>query len=198
MKKFNHKGFTMVEFLLVVIAFCLVVGVGYYIYNSNHNKNSQSSISNTSSTNSSKSTATSTSKQYLNVKELGIKFELTSKLKNAYYAKVGNYYYLSVHDFDSNPELIGCSVNSANNTLGILAISVGKVGENNGTPGGDAWTQATLDASGMKKVGDSYYGFQSSNAPCFDPTGANSQTNAQTVSDFKHAFIEQQSTITKL
>jgi hypothetical protein len=198
MKKLHQKGFTLIEALLIIIALCLIVGVGYYIYNSNHNKNATTASSSSSTAHPSTTPAPS-AKKYLEVKELGIKFVLTDKLKNAYYGKVGNYFYLSVHDFDSNSELKGCSVNSTAGDLGILGINVGKVGEpDSGTAAGEVWTQATIDASGMTKVGDSYYGFQSGNAPCYDPTAADAQMNGQTVSEFKQAFITQQSTITKL
>lgn len=82
MKRLNHKGFTLVEGLLTVIALCLVVGVGFYVFNANSDS-AKSNIA-TSQTKS-KSEAKATPKMFLEIKEMGIKIPLTSSISDATY-----------------------------------------------------------------------------------------------------------------
>ncbi|HSW85669.1 MAG TPA: hypothetical protein VLF79_03625 [Candidatus Saccharimonadales bacterium] len=72
--KINHKGFTIIEGLLLLVALTLIAFVGFYVYNANQNTNkviSQSPENITKTTNSQK---------FLTIKELGIKIPLSSKL----------------------------------------------------------------------------------------------------------------------
>lgn len=194
MKKMGQKGFTLIEGFLLVIAITLVVGVGYYVLNA-----SKQADNNLTSTPAANSTKTKPAKKYLEIPELGVKFELTDKLKNAYYAKVGDYYYFSVHDFENNSTLADCVVGGSNGGLGILALNPGKLGEpNKGTAAETPWTQEALDKSGYKKVGDTYYGFVGGNGPCIDVNAADADEAANTVGSFKKAFIDQESTFQKL
>lgn len=89
MRKLSNQGFTLVEGLLIVIALSLVVGVGYYVYNANQDKKDTSEASqNVQTEMKSKEQA----KKYLEIKELGIKFE-NSKVPGAYY---------KIESFDDN------------------------------------------------------------------------------------------------
>src|SRR5688572_16555420 len=45
MKKFNQKGFSVVEGLLIVVAIAIIGGAGFYVYNAN--KNTNQSLDNT-------------------------------------------------------------------------------------------------------------------------------------------------------
>lgn len=194
--KLNQKGFGAIEVLLTVIALTLIAGVGFYVYNANKEKKTDTSAQTQQSTTPKPAENT---KKYLEVKELGIKFELNDKLKNAYYAKVGDFYYLSVRDFDNNPRLSGCAAGGPNNSLGVMAIVEGKVGEKNTSIAAETnWTQTELDRSAMKKVGDAYYGFMRGNGPCYDPTGENGDSDGAIVDETIKAFVKQQETITKL
>jgi hypothetical protein len=84
MQKIGQKGFTLVEGLLVVIALCLVGGVGYYVYNSSQNKNSDKSSTSASETTQSKTTPSE--KKYLEISELGIKVPLSNELADMKYS----------------------------------------------------------------------------------------------------------------
>ncbi len=83
MKKLEQKGFTLVEGLLIVIALGIIVGVGFYIYNSQNEKTETPAIK----SNQNKSNDAD-KKDYLVVKELGLRFDKTD-LPGAYY-KLGN------------------------------------------------------------------------------------------------------------
>lgn len=196
MKKLGQAGFTLIEGLLIVIAISLVVGVGYYIYNTN--QKTDKSYATTEKSYKKFDTKQATVKKYLEIKELGIKFELNDKLKQAYYAKINGYYYFSVHDFDSNPKLKDCAAGQTTDQLGIVALVTGKVGEDNGTPGGGIWTQAELDKSGMKKVDDTYYGFMRGNAYCFDPSLADADELDAQIKSFIDAYHDQTATFSKI
>ena len=198
MKKLNQKGFTLVEGLLILIALSLVVGVGFYVVNANKKDKDSKNTSQTIPDQKIEKKLVENNKTYLEIKELGVKFELTDKIKNAYYGKINNYYYLSVRDFDSNPTLTSCGVDNVKDTTGILALVTGRPGEDNGTPAGGVWTVSDLEQSGLKKVGDTYYGFVSGNGPCFDSSSPNSQELASTVASYKKAFSDQGSTFTAL
>ncbi|HYH36167.1 MAG TPA: hypothetical protein VD706_01565 [Candidatus Saccharimonadales bacterium] len=197
MKNLGQKGFTLIEGLLIIIALSLIAGVGYYVYNAN--KEADKNLTSSASKEEKPAAKEKTQKNYLEIKELGIKFELTSKLKNAYYAKVDGGYFLSVHDIDNNPELGGCKAGGAENDRGLLSVVSGKVGEPNTTTASEApWTQSQLDSSGFKKVGDTYYGFMHGQAPCYDPTAANEDKYGALVDGYMKAFVNQQATIQKL
>jgi hypothetical protein len=192
LKKINSQGFSLVEGLLVVIALCLVIGVGTYVYNS-HNKDQGAATS--AQNNAHKSAeANQTDKKYLKIPELGIKFELTDKLKNAYYAKVDNYYYLSVRELDDS-----CPAGGSMGGLGILGIVTGKAGEVNDTViDKTLWTESELQQTGFKKVGDRYYGFMHGNVPCSGPDTPNADQILKSADEYNKAFIAQIHTIQKL
>lgn len=71
MKKLGQKGFGAVEGLLAVIAIALVVGVGFYVVNANKDDKKSETATSTSQKNETK--PTEQKKDYLEVKELGIK-----------------------------------------------------------------------------------------------------------------------------
>jgi competence protein ComGC len=196
----SQKGFGAVELLLILIIVGMLGGIGWYVYSSNKNTDSvlnntsNSTVSPSKSKSASSSQSTTSSKKYLEVSELGIKFELTDKLKNAYYVKTDDGYFVSVHDFDSNPNFAGCKAGVGD--TGLAALITAKVG---GVKGFDAtWTQADLDKSGLQKVGDTYYGFQHGSAPCWDQNAATADKDGKLASDFMQDFVAQQRTIQKL
>jgi hypothetical protein len=79
--KINQKGFSLVEGLLTIIALSLVVFVGFYVYS---NRNKANDTLDTATTESTKS-ATPAKTGYLDVKELGVKIPLNSKLTGLNY-----------------------------------------------------------------------------------------------------------------
>jgi hypothetical protein len=187
MKHLNQKGFTLVEGLLLIIALSLVTGVGYYVYNSSQDSNTSAPSTKTVAR------PVSNSKKYLSIAELGVKFELNNRLKNAYYAKVDDYYYVSVNELDD-----ACPAGQ-DKGLGLMAIIDAKVGEPNTTVAAEStWTQSELDETGWKKVGDTYYGFMRGNAPCYDPNAPDADQQSAKAADYMKAFIAQTSTFQKL
>lgn len=196
----SQKGFSAVETILLVIIVGLIGFTGWYVYTTQQNTND--SLDTAAST----SDVTATNQQaakYLTIKEAGVKFQLSSPIRDAYYAKVGNYYYFSLHRFDGLKGAEGCQAKAGTSPdggsayLGILALVTGKVGEDNGTPAGGTWTQTELDQSGMQKVGDTYYGFMGGNAPCWNVDNPPSKDFDQVVSKAKKEFVNQQKTFIK-
>jgi competence protein ComGC len=193
----TQKGFAIVEGLLILIIVLLVGFIGYYVWHtqSQTDKTSNDSVKASQSNSSGQS---SSSANYLTIKEDGVKFKLNDKIKDAYYTvKDNGYIYLSVHRFDNIKGAGDCRAEaSATGGSGLVALVTGKVGEDNGTPAGGTWTQADLDASGFKKVGDTYYGFQQGNAYCYDSDNPPTPDFPQTVTDIIKAFQDQTSTFT--
>jgi hypothetical protein len=193
----NQKGFTLIEGLLIVIALSLVTGVGYYVYNTNKNNDKLQNNSQISS-DTKQSKSSDKDKRYLEVQELGIKFEVTDELKNIYYKVDENgYVYLSVHELDNIKGFEGCTAGSGAGQDGIAAFSYAKVGDDHfGTP----WTEADLKNRSQAKVGDTYYWVEPrSQAPCFDlDTVSEDNPNVEIMGKFKKAIVDQGPTITAL
>jgi hypothetical protein len=197
MKKFNQKGFTLIEGLLIVIALSLVVGIGYYVYNSNKNT-PQDDSSNTKPAAKETAKTTPAAKNYLEIKELGIKFQVTDKLKNTYY-RVNEFggVNLSVHELDKLKGFEGCVAGSDLGQDGIAAIDYAKVGDDHfGSP----WTEADFKNVSQAMIGDTHYWIEPrSQAPCYDlNTVADDDPNLTLLGSFKKALVDQGSTITKL
>src|SRR3989344_3551886 len=74
MKKVRQNGFTLIEGLLIVVALSLVVGVGYYIYGSNKNKSGNNLVTTQPSTSASDKGIEPAEKDYLVMKEFGLRF----------------------------------------------------------------------------------------------------------------------------
>lgn len=191
-------GFTLIEVLLVVIAITLIIGIGFYIFTTNkQSKGTRSTAQNIS--NSSKSPTDQsgqTKKKYLNIKELGIKFELTDKLKDAkYLANNHNNVYVSVGYFDNLEGFNGCRAVDGG---GLIAISYAKIGDDYfGSPITEDMLQNNFKAV---KVNDTYYWFTAnSQAPCWDIYKiSDDNPNIEKISEYKKALTDQQPTITKL
>jgi hypothetical protein len=92
----NQKGFTLVEGLLIVIALSLVSGIGYYVYSANKNVDELQSTSNSSTDDN---TPAAKKVDYLEVKELGIRFDKT--VAPGTYYKIGD----SSGSYPAVPEL---------------------------------------------------------------------------------------------
>ncbi len=197
MQKLNQKGFGMIEGLLIVIALTMIAGVGFYVVNANkdNSKATQSSQQTTTKVEEAKKDE----KKYLEIKELGIKFELNDKLKDAYYfVHESGFVYISVRHFDSLKGFEGCTARGEfGNGGGLAVINAAKVGDDHfGTP----LTQADLESFGGVKIGDRYYAFEGNNqAPCHNPnTVPENDPNIALFSELKQALVKQQPTITKL
>ena len=197
-----QKGFTAIEGLLIAIIVLMIGFIGYYVYHSQQQANktlntAQADNASTPSTKTSSSTSSTKTAQvsYLDVKQLGIKFQLSSKISDAYYAVDSNgYYRFSVHSFDNNSALAGCTLADLSQDDGVVALIVAKPGQPGADEAGDAWTAQSIQQAGLVQVGDTYYGFQKGNGPCFDPTNAAAEAAADGVIS---AFVAAQPTITK-
>ena len=129
MKKLNNKGFGLVGVLAVIVVLAVAGGVGTYVYHKHHktnSTNSSSTSSNTGSTGKSGSSGDSTPPQqnYLVVKELGIRFKLSSVISTAYYTVKSStqngkpVIALYLHSLDSYPQ---CT--PAQNSAGVAEIA---------------------------------------------------------------------------
>jgi outer membrane murein-binding lipoprotein Lpp len=148
----------------------------------------------------SQASSSSSSVKYLDIPEEGIKFQLSSAISDAYYVKNSNgYIYLSVHSFDDNAELAGCTASSTGTgNLGVVVLIVAKPGEPNGDFAGDDWTLDSIKQAGLAQVGDSYYGFQKGNGACWDVNAPDAASEASQYGAVEQAFIAAEPTITKL
>lgn len=81
----NQKGFSLVEGLLVIIALAIVGGVGYYVYHTQ--QETSKTVDTAKTTNQSTATASTEAKDYLVLKEVGMKMDKTG-MPGVYY-KVG-------------------------------------------------------------------------------------------------------------
>jgi prepilin-type N-terminal cleavage/methylation domain-containing protein len=84
MSKFNQKGFTLIEGLLVVLVLTVIVGVGYYVFSSMNKDDSSSNSAKTTAAPPVSSNDSSEAK-YLTLKEFSVKIPLTDKIKDAMY-----------------------------------------------------------------------------------------------------------------
>jgi hypothetical protein len=193
--KSSQNGFSLMRGVIVAVVVVVVLVLGYQLLNINKGKNESTKTADKSS-----GQTTGQKQQYLEIKEKGIKFKPSEGIKDAYYvaSNDGNIHF-SVRSIDGNEELAHCAVIKDDSTRsGIVALVSGKPGEDIGTPEEGAWTVETLEQKGMKKVGDTYYGFQRGNGACFDTASPNAQKNADKVSDIAEEFIRSSSTFTKL
>jgi hypothetical protein len=202
MKKLNQKGFSAIEGLLIIIVILMIGFIGYYVWHTQKDANktldTATKSAQTSSSSPSKQTKAADQK-YLDIKELGVKFKLSDAIKDAYYIKGSNdYYYVSVHSFDNNPDLAGCmATDNGTYGSGLMAVIVAKLGEPNGSFAGDPWTLDSIKQAGLKQVGDSYYGFQHGNGPCWNVEATNADAISQQASDMIQAFVTATPTFTK-
>lgn len=180
--KLNKKGFTLVEILLVIIAVTLVTGVGYYVLQANQNNKAETKPSTPSTP--------ASAKKYLEVKDLGIKFELTEDIKDAYVSGA----YLSIRHFDNLKGFENCRADQ--DSLGIAAVEHAKVGDDRfGSP----WTEAELNQTAQAKLGDTYYWVSKGQAACYDYENVpGTSQDIEKLSQATKAFAEQGKTITKL
>jgi type II secretory pathway pseudopilin PulG len=228
MKKLNKKGFSVVEIILIIVIVGIIGGVGWYVWQSRAKNdstaaadyaecvktkgakllltvpekcvvNGQSFTKPTQGTAKTTPTPTKVQKQYLEIKELGIKFELTDNLKDAYYFvnKDGGVY-VSVHHFDGLSGFEGCTAaGSSNIGGGLAAVYYVKVGDEHfGTP----WTQEELNKTGAVKIDDKYFMFEpNSQAPCWDANKfTTSDSNVKLFQKLKAEIMGRQKTITRI
>jgi hypothetical protein len=195
--KNNQKGFTAVELLLVIIIIILMVFVCWFIYHTDH-KTTPANVSKTPSR--TMTTTPAVAAKYLEIPESGIRFKLSGAISDAYYVvNSDGFTYLSVHKFDNDGGLSGCSASSSGTgNLGVVGLVVAKPGEPGADEAGDPWTMQTIQQAGLQKVGDTYYGFQKGNGPCWNPTGSDANKEASQYGVVENAFMAAIPTITKL
>lgn len=198
MSQFKSEGFSLVEVLLIILVVTVVGFAGYYVWNTQKEDKSVDSTSQSKkSTKQKQSPQAKATEKYLSIPEVGIKFQLSAEIQDAYYfMSQQGYIYLSTRTLDSTKDAEGCAAKDNNGTAsGLLALVIGKAGQpNNSIASGDPWTQQELDNSGLTKVGDAYYGFQHGNGACWD---IENTAAGQLANDTIKAFVKQQPTITK-
>ena len=202
----SKSSFTI--FFVAVLFIILIAAVAYGLYSWQHNKVTQanSKLSSLQSqlnkanlnTNESGSSNTVASGKYLEIPQYNIKFRLSSAISDAYYAyNADGYIYLSVHKFDNDGGLSGCSAStSAKGNLGVVALIVAVPGQLNGDFAGDSWTLASIKQAGLTKVGDAYYGFQHGNGACYNPNDTDASSEAAQYNTVEQAFMAAEPTIT--
>ncbi len=83
MKIKSQAGFSLIESLLVIIAITLVVFVGFYVYNAKNDANK--TLDKAATSTNARSQKAKKSKNYLFIKELGIKLKLDQDLQGLEY-----------------------------------------------------------------------------------------------------------------
>jgi type II secretory pathway pseudopilin PulG len=193
--KSNKKGFTLVEVLLLIIAFSLIVGIGFYVYNANKEDSQASSDTNGKVTETDKQSVPQ--KKYLKIKELGVKVELSDDIADAYYyVNSTGYAYLSTRYFDTIKDFEGCTASAgvSGDGGGIAAVSSAKVGDDHF---GEVWTEDQLKSFSDTKIGEVYWWIEPGNGPCWNVDNvAENSKDLQKFGDVKKAFVEAE--ITKL
>jgi len=109
----NQKGFISIETFLIIVVLVLVGGTGYFVYHATKKTNdtftaaakAAESTPDTSKPHASSSTSAKSvpTKEYLAIKEWGVKIPLTESTKDAYYVFLQNdtsSAYLSLHSLD--------------------------------------------------------------------------------------------------
>jgi hypothetical protein len=192
----DQRGFSAVEALLILVIVGLLGFVGWYVWHTNKKVDQLTeSATQTTKIGNQKQSSLYTNK-YLSIPEEGVKFQLNPELKDAYYFKSQQgYIYLSTHTLDNTKGAEGCAAKDIDGLGGgLVALIVGEVGQPNDVVAGDPWTQEQLDSSGLKKIGDKYYGFQHGNGPCYDVDNAAASKLANSTIQ---AFAKQRLTIVK-
>lgn len=195
MKK-NVKGFSAIELLLGIVLLA-VVGSAAYFVGVRGNKEEVTTKTEASVQEPAKSTGTA--KKYLEIKEYGIKFELSKEIEDAYYA-VDNEgdVRLSTKYFDTIKGFERCRAGGAEG-VGILGLSRVKLGDAT-DPFGGVYTEDNLKT--FTKIDDYYYTFMKGNAgPCYGLEEITQQTYSSEIAKYNSiiaAFSAQQKTITKL
>jgi hypothetical protein len=179
MRKLNSSGFSAVEAVLIIIVLGIVGGTGLYVYKQNTTKQTVSNSTpspkpavKTEKTTESKTETTppAPSIKYLEIKEWGVKMELSKGIEDAYYGKYPKFdsniaYGLGLKSYtalsaDCAPERI---------TLGWLVrqttathdANLADQQKNGVRMGNDVYPQ---------KVGDYYYSYNHPQSGCADST----------------------------
>lgn len=175
MKK-NENGFSAVEIIIVIVILGLVGTVGWLVYDRHKSKTDNK----TNQTNQQEAKQETPNKQnnasadlktndYLEIKEYGVKLELSKEIKDAYYEIENGFPYLSVHSLD---KYRSCKK--------VAVVSKAKAGDDNM---GSRWTKQELEERSTLQIGDTYYWVTPGNGgSCSDPTGNNAdeaETNAR-------------------
>ncbi len=198
MKTTDQKGFSGLEGLLILVIVGIIGGVGWFVYNSQ--KKTASTLDKTSQSQGepqktvSKATPptqqTASQSDYLNIKELGIRFKLTNNIKDAYYYVSSNKdsnnittVYVSTHSVDAYP---GCQA-SKNNGAGIAAIATYYQGETSPVAGDYSTTFPRAP-----KIGDLYYYIAGNQYDCTE------QKNTDLYTKIHQEFMDAYTTIEKL
>jgi archaellum component FlaF (FlaF/FlaG flagellin family) len=158
MKK-SQKGFAALEAVLILIIAGIICGAAYYVWHSSQKTNSILDAVNKSSDvttkaaqknegNGAKSDSSQSQQKYLTIKEWGVKFAISDKIKDAYYTpgKKQSYFNLRVHSLDGESD---CS----NGDLSVSAIERLTQSEYNELKNSDA----APNFQGIPKVGNYYY-----------------------------------------
>ncbi|HEY4963558.1 MAG TPA: hypothetical protein VIH90_02570 [Candidatus Saccharimonadales bacterium] len=170
MSKFNEKGFSVVELLIVILVLVLIGGVGYLVYK-DHKTTVPKVVTVTKTvvlqpkTQSTNTTTTSTP-SYMVIKEWGVKIPLTSSISDAYYYYNNGYAYLSVQSHSSDQ----CAANNVSEGV-ITRFSPTDIDpQTNQT----LLSEHTIDAV---KVGNYYYFYTHPQAACSSDTTIQNQAN---------------------
>ncbi len=183
MKKLNHRGFTIVEALLIFIIIAILIAVGYYVFQRVRDDETDNPLSDSSQIikddKAVEKPADST--KFLNITELGVKMPLDQTTSDAYYhifADRPQYAYLSVESLKNVDQ---CAADKT--TLGVISKnSVTEVDDMSGMTYGDiAKTSGTV-------IGNTAYTYSSPQASCVeDQASANFAKQTAIIQAFKAA-----------
>ncbi|MBA3757455.1 hypothetical protein H0X09_01150 [Candidatus Saccharibacteria bacterium] len=202
----NQKGFSVIEIVLVFILIILVGITGWYVWSQNKetigNKAKEQTRSGAQGTNNPTSVTPAIDKSYLVIKEKTVQFELTDKIKDAYYhVSKDGFIYLSLRRYDSMKGFEGCTAKGGpqDDGNGLAALTYAKPGDDNS---GSPYTEAELEGMvslGGNKIDDTYYWFEpNSQAPCFDVEDLNEEDRSvQLMYEAQDNLLTQGKTLTK-
>jgi len=180
MKKYNQKGFTAVEGLLIAIIVLMIGFIGYYVYHSQQqaNKTLNSAQAEGVSTSAAKKTSTSgnasSATRYFTISQWGVRapYSGTDSFTFSYSAGGGT----SALVISSNlAKTYGCTTFGAGQ---IAKSSADDPANDPANPSATVGEDITSNPSMYTKVGSYYYSFAHDNAACSDSVTVDAQNAA--------------------
>lgn len=188
----NQKGFSALEALLILVIIGILGGTGWYVWSSKNKtdqalNNAANSSVNETTAKTKNSTTLTAEKKYLEVPELGVKFELSKDIEDAYYDKSDrpSVINLRVHSLDKFPQ---CK----SNELSVAGLIKGNKNEPDQT-GKTAAETGTFEGQRTVIIGEDFYYIGLAQYSC---SGGADQDNL--LNNVRKAFAAASPTIVKM
>lgn len=190
MKENKQNGFTLIEGLLIILVLAVVGFGSYYVWHSQTEKNNMES----NGQNTTSPASSSLGQSYLTISEWGVRLKTNNLTKDSTY-RVGDSHTLYLSTKTLSNLAPNCDLSAKNGALirgqaGYEVIGPGSYTiENSGyTYTNDSGKEVTVKPT---RVGDNYYIWTSSQAPCFDPDS----NNADKISEYLSAIKTMSQTV---